>query len=119
EVRALVGGHDGHRRQRLYPVLDPDGCLLGVIGRRELEAVAADSSRSATPVGQLMRAPVVAYGDETLRSVADRMVAARVGVLPVVDRADPRRLLGLVSQYDLLRGRERLLTEERHRERVM
>jgi predicted transcriptional regulator len=93
--------------------------VLGVVGRRELEEMTATRTRRMTAVGEVMRAPVVVFADETLRSVADRMVAAGVGLLPVVDREDPRRLLGLVSQCDLLRARERLLTEERHRERVM
>jgi chloride channel protein, CIC family len=40
-------------------------------------------------------------------------------VLPVVDRDDPERLLGLVTQFDLLRAHERVLVEERHRERPL
>ncbi len=66
-----------------------------------------------------MRPPVVALADETLRHVADRMVAARVGVMPVVERDDRTRLHGLIAQSDLLRARDRLLVEERHRERIL
>jgi CBS-domain-containing membrane protein len=66
-----------------------------------------------------MRTPVVAYPDETLRAAAERMAATRLGVLPVVARDDGGELRGLVSQFDLLRARDRLLAEERHRERVL
>jgi chloride channel protein, CIC family len=66
-----------------------------------------------------MRAATVAYGDETLRSAADRMSSSGLGMLPVVERTDPTRLLGLVGQDALLRARDRLLIEERHRERVL
>jgi H+/Cl- antiporter ClcA/CBS domain-containing protein len=106
-------------RQRLFPVVADDR-LVGVIGRSELIRTLSDPSAERTTVAQLMqRQPVVAYADETLRMAADRMAARRVGVMPVVDRADPGKLLGLVAQIDLLRARERILAEERHRERVL
>jgi hypothetical protein len=40
-------------------------------------------------------------------------------VLPVVERAAPHRLLGLITQYCLLRAHERMLVEERKREQVL
>jgi chloride channel protein, CIC family len=136
DVGELVAlAHDGrHRRQRLYPVVGPDERLLGVIGRRDLAAAAPPAGPGGRDggdsrgdigvadeltVGALMRTPVVAYPDETLRAAAERMAAVRLGVLPVVDREEPGRLRGLVSQFDLLRARDLLLTEERHRERVL
>jgi hypothetical protein len=45
------------------------------------------------------------------------MVSSGHGVLPVTDRDRPDRLLGLVNQFDLLKAHERVLVEERHRER--
>ncbi len=39
--------------------------------------------------------------------------------MPVVDRDDPSRVLGIVSLDDLLRARTRNLEEERARERVL
>jgi chloride channel protein, CIC family len=67
----------------------------------------------------LLREPVTAHADETLRTVADRMVSSGHGVLPVVDHSRPQRLVGLVSQFDLLRAHERVLVEERRRERSL
>jgi CBS-domain-containing membrane protein len=70
-------------------------------------------------VGDFMRREVVvAYPDETLRTVAARMITMGVWRLPVVSRANPRMVMGLISQRELLRARERLLKEERLRERV-
>ena len=119
EVRRQLLASPTERHQRLLPVLGGDGRLLGVVGRRELTEQAEGMDGDAVTIGELMRDPVVAYGDETLRAVADRMAAMRVGMMPVVERDDPARLLGLISQFDLLRARERLLTEERHRERML
>jgi hypothetical protein len=47
------------------------------------------------------------------------MAALGVGVIPVVDRADTGRLDGLITQFDLLTARQKLLEEERHAERVL
>ncbi len=105
------------RRQRLYPVLDPVVGLVGVLpwskvlaGRHQAAATASDA---------MTEAPAVAYPDEILRNVADRMVALGIGAMPVVDRAEPARLEGLVTQFDLFGARQRLLEEERHAERVL
>jgi CBS domain-containing protein len=67
----------------------------------------------------LAEIPAIAFPDETLRAAADRMVAGRHDLLPVVDRDDRGRLVGLVSQADLLAAQERVLIEERHRERPL
>jgi len=118
ELAGLVA--DGHRRrQRLYPVVERDGRLVGVVARKDLAAASGEILDRAADVAGLMRRPVVAFADETLRSAAERMATTRLGVLPVVDREEQDRLVGLVTQFDLLRARDRLLTEERHRERVI
>jgi len=39
--------------------------------------------------------------------------------MPVVDRENPRNLLGIISLSDLLRARTRDLEEERRRERIL
>ena len=115
-----VGASVDAARQRLYPVLDAEGRLVGVVGRRELERAMQIPERRSAPAADVMtREMVVAHPDETLRHVADRMATAHVGILPVVERGDDRQLCGLVSQIDLLRARDRLLVEERHRERVL
>lgn len=120
ELAGLTEDRDGRRRQRLFPVVDDDGRLAGVVGRRELVLALADAaSVEGRLVREVMRPAQVAFGDETLRSAADRMTETRLWVLPVVDRQEPGRLLGLVGQQDLTRARDRLLIEERHRERIL
>jgi chloride channel protein, CIC family len=114
-ARLPEGGDE--RRQRLYPVLDKDEDLIGLLGFSDV--LAAHQSTSSLPASALAHRPIVAFSDETLREIADRMVASGHGVLPVVDRDNPQRLVGLISQFDLLRAHERVLIEERHRERPL
>jgi len=61
----------------------------------------------------------VAFPDEPLRVVVYRMAATGRTRLPVVDRADPFRVLGVVTLADLLHARTRNLDEEHRRERVL
>lgn len=113
---ALLGSPES--RQRLYPVLDGDGDLAGVVGLSDIMRTDLDADDMA--VGELVRkTPILARLDETLRRVADCMVESGVGTLPVVDDGEPARLKGLVSQVDLLRAHARTLEDERNRERVL
>jgi H+/Cl- antiporter ClcA len=114
--RDLPEGADG-RRQRLYPVLDERGALAGVLAWSDV--VLAQQSDSDATALELAHEALVARPDETLRDAADRMIASGYGVLPVLDREEPERLLGLVNQFDLLKAHERILVEERHRERPL
>jgi CBS domain-containing protein len=114
--QALPEG-SAQRRQRLYPVVSADGRLIGVL---PWSAVLAGRATNEQLVGEVMIAPTaIAYPDEILRSVADRMAALGLGVIPVVDRDDTGRLDGLITQFDLLAARQKLLEEERHAERVL
>ena len=105
------------RRQRLYPVMDGDNTLVGVLPwSAVLESKDAPDARVRDA---MTLSPISAFADEILRSVADRMAAQGVSVVVVVDREDPTRVDGVVNQFDLLRAREKLLVEERHTERVL
>ena len=62
---------------------------------------------------------VMAFADEPLRAVVYRMAEHDVTHLPVVERANRSRRVGIVSLKDMLQARLRNLTEERHRERTL
>jgi CIC family chloride channel protein len=115
---------DAHRQrgQRLYPVIDSDERLAGVVAASELEvALAATHTSSADrPLTELVKSdPVIAYADEPLRAVVYRMAQTGLTRFPVVERDDSQRLEGMVSLRDLLRARVRSLDEEFQRERVL
>lgn len=106
-------------RQQLYPVVDDDRKLVGVVKRGDLIA-ANTAGTTAAPVLDLLAVdPVVTHGDQTLRHVAELMAVTGVTTLPVVDRDDPSRTIGIVSLPQLLLGRQRDQQEARDRERVL
>ena len=107
------------RRQRLLPIVAHDGRLAGVVPWVDILELAARNELGKTVDDIMHRHVVVAYPDESLRVVADRMTLRRLGILPVVERERPDRLCGIIKQSDLLLARERNLEEERHRERFL
>jgi CIC family chloride channel protein len=118
---SLHGAHDG-RGQRLYPVVDQVGRLVGVATRRRLQELirAAGSEASSRRLGDVdLTKAVVAYPDEPLRVVVYRMAETGLTRFPVVDREDPGMLVGLISLRDLLKARVLNLEAERRRERVL
>ena len=103
-------------RQRLYPVVDADGRLDGVVTRGRLIAL-DDDERTIADLAEPK--PVVTHADQPLRVVAEQMAVDDVTTVPVVDRADPRRVVGVVSLSQLLAGRRRDQQEARQREQVL
>ncbi|MCZ2109410.1 MAG: chloride channel protein [Dehalococcoidia bacterium] len=113
-----------HQRtgQRLYPVVDNDGRLCGVISRTHLQLLVDQSKNgdAARPVGGVLEGqPIVAFPDEPLRTVVYRMAETGITRMPVVSRQDHCELHGMVALTDLLKARGRTLNEERQRERVL
>jgi CIC family chloride channel protein len=122
QAREMIRPGDKPRGQHLFPVLDDNKHLIGVVSRNHLMKAFEEASGAA---GQIklrdigLHQPVVAFADEPLRVVVYRMVDTGYTRFPVMDPADEKRLLGMVSLDDLLRARSRNLEEERARERVL
>ncbi|MGZ3452147.1 MAG: chloride channel protein [Polyangiales bacterium] len=93
-----------------YPVVDGD-VLIGVLTRRDLLNASLDPERS---LGETVkRAPIVVHPEHSLREAADHMVEARVGRVVVVDKAAPRRAIGILTRSDLLSAHEKRLHARR------
>jgi H+/Cl- antiporter ClcA/CBS domain-containing protein len=108
EIREWLTTGGAETSHQGFPVLDADGHLLGVLTRRDL--LDPTKPASLTTRELVHRPPVVVYDDNTLREAADHMVQAHVGRLPVVDRHDPRKVVGMISRSDLLGAHQPRLT---------
>jgi H+/Cl- antiporter ClcA len=119
-LRRTLRSESSQRLQRLYPVIDDDQRLLGVVTRGELEAL-TDRIRGNpdTRLASVLNTrPVVAHPDESLRMIVYRMAETGLTRFPVVNR-DDRRLVGMIALADLLKARTLNLEAERRRERVL
>ncbi len=119
EVHYTVRDKPTPRGQHLYPVVDEDGDLRGVITRKQVQRLFGSGDAGAM-LGDIAAKPVVAYPDEPLRLVVTRMAESGLTRLPVVEPGNRAlKLAGMISLDDLLQARTRHLTEERHMERVL
>jgi len=115
EVRAILKA--ASRRQRLWPITDDRQCLAGVVTRPDLENWLLEVEPGC--VSDIMNTgAAVAFEDEPLGAIAQRMALTGFTALPVVTRTD-RRITGLITLTDLLAGRRHALETEQRRERVL
>jgi CIC family chloride channel protein len=119
ELYRTLSQRGSSRGQRLLPVVASGGALVGVVSWSDVLERAARHDLDGSVADVMQRHVDVTYPDETLREASDRMAVHRVGVLPVVERGRPDRMVGLLTQFNLLDAREQRITEERHRERVL
>ncbi|MDR3698937.1 MAG: chloride channel protein [Candidatus Sulfopaludibacter sp.] len=114
--------HAGNERksQLLYPLIDQEGKLRGTITRNRLDSLLTGGRFRNTPLSEVATGePVVAYADEPLRLVVNRMAESGYTRFPVVDREGGGKLVGMVALHDLLHARTRALEDEGLRERVL
>ncbi|MCC7498475.1 MAG: chloride channel protein [Bryobacterales bacterium] len=111
-IRAAVS-----RGQRLYPVVDKDRRVKGVVTRKQLLDVRGSAEPDAS-LGCILQDPVTARPDEPLRNVLARMAETGYSRFPVVEY-ESGTLVGMISLRDLLMAESRSLAEERKRERVL
>jgi CIC family chloride channel protein len=112
---------DHRQTQRLLPVVNGDGRLVGVLTREDIRERIEQEGNIVLQrtIGELVRKDTVeAYPDEPLRVVVYRMAERGFTRMPVVERGS-EKFLGLVSLNDLLKARGRHLEEESRRERTL
>ncbi|MFC2072229.1 ASKHA domain-containing protein [Chloroflexota bacterium] len=88
-------GHHG------FPVLDETGYLFGVATLADLEASLRSGKADLTAGDIATREPFVAYPDQSLHEVLGA-TAEDYGRIPVVDRRDGNRLLGVLRRRDIM-----------------
>jgi CBS domain-containing protein len=114
-----IGRHDPAvvRRQALL-ILDSAGKLVGIITRGDvMRALDKDSSGAMTVQEAGKTHLVVTYPDELVSEAAAKLLRFDIGRLPVVDRADERKVVGYLGRAAILAARLRRFNDEHVRER--
>ncbi|MCC6659890.1 MAG: chloride channel protein [Phycisphaerales bacterium] len=115
EVRRWVAAGSPGSGHTGFPIITPEGYLMGVLTRRDLLPLGREPHPEGTRLEELLRRPpVVVYDDCTLRDATDHMVRHDVGRLPVISRLDTGRIVGIITRSNILAAqRSRLMEMER------
>jgi CIC family chloride channel protein len=113
-VKASRTGHHG------FPVVDEDGRLFGVVTLADVEAKMTGEggglSESLRVEDIATKSPIVAYPDQSLYEALLRLGAKDVGRIPVVDRNDTTKLLGVLRRHDIIGAYRKKIEESVRRD---
>jgi len=94
-----------------FPVLDSKGKLSGIVTLSDLRSK-VKSREVYKKIGDIATKNLeVAYPDETLDAVLKRFASKQIGRLPVVDREDKTKLLGLITRSDIVNSYNKKVVE--------
>ena len=98
-------------------VVDDHGHLEAIITRGDiLRAIDSEPSGTATVLESGTPNLVVTYPDETLSEAADKMLRHDIGRLPVVDRRNPKEIVGYLGRGNIMAARLGRMHDEQVRE---
>jgi CIC family chloride channel protein len=90
-----------------FPVVDPQGSLVGIVTLQDLENILSRESmniRSLKVRDVAVANLVTVYADEPIWTAIQKMAPRDLARLPVVSRGGREQLLGLISRSDILRA---------------
>ncbi|HKD11341.1 MAG TPA: chloride channel protein [Thermoanaerobaculia bacterium] len=117
ELSRNISAGDPVGQRQGTPIVNEKGELAGIITRSDLMK-AMERTREQVSVLQAGTASVVVgYPDELLRDAVRRMLDHGIGRLPIVERENPKRLVGYLGRAGVMAARVRMFEEEHLRER--
>ncbi len=119
ELARRIAAHDPEISVHLaWPILDADGQLAGIITRGDVVgSLEQNPEEQLTVLAAGNRHVVTTHPDEMLHDAVTRMLSHDVGRLLVVERKNPKKLLGYLGRGAILKSRLKRLDEERVREK--
>jgi len=112
EVTAWFTARSRDRRMpQGFPVVNEQDILVGVVTWRDIAGADQPDRKRVRDV--IRRPPVLCYDDTTLRDAVDHMVNHNIGRLPVVERENPGKVVGIITRSDVLSSYRRRLDDAR------
>jgi CBS domain-containing protein len=97
---------------------DENGDLVGIITRGDVVRAFGRADDDDVTVGEVGSTKLtVTFPDETLHNAIATMLKNDIGRLPVVERSNPRKVLGYLGRASIMNARQRYHVEEEERAR--
>jgi len=96
-------GHHG------FPIVNESGEFCGVVALEDVEAALSQRDPDQrecdlTAIDVATKSPIVAYPEQSVHDALAQFGGRDVGRIPVVDRNNPKRLLGVLRRHDIVRA---------------
>ena len=117
ELSDLIASGDpelSHRQGTL--IVDEKGQVAAIITRGDLVRAIEKAPPGTTVLEAGTQDLIIAFPDEILHEAVTKMVRHDIGRLPVVQRDNPRQLVGYLGRASVMTARLRRHEEEHHRE---
>ncbi|HEX4299362.1 MAG TPA: chloride channel protein [Gammaproteobacteria bacterium] len=92
------------QRHRAYPVVDVEGRLLGLLTRADIQRYCEEDPARSLAAWFKDAVPASVTPDETGQEAASRMALENLDRLPVVSDDGQRRLLGMLTRFDVVKA---------------
>lgn len=113
DFAAMVARHDpalaGHHA---HPVLNAKGELTGIVTRGDLIRMLETAPSGATIQDCATTRLIVSHPEETLHEAVQKLLHHDIGRLPVVNRDDPKKLVGYLTRQGILSAQSKVHAED-------
>ena len=110
KVEALIALMQSSRHAG-FPVMDPEGRLWGIVTLKDIRDKVKQGELDKTISEIATSNLIIAYPDESLNTVLQRLATKDIGRLPVVSREDSRKILGIITRSDIVKLYDKTIVE--------
>lgn len=104
-----------HSEHTGYPVVNKGGELVGIITLEDIRRTELPGRLEKKVKDVMVRKLILSHPEETLDKTLPKFTLQDVGRLPVVEKENPGKLLGIVTRTDIIKAyNKRLIQEEQH-----
>lgn len=101
------------RKFNSFPVVDAQGRLKGILSLSDCQAALKKGDMSVTARDIATHNVVTVTDEDTYFSALSKISGPDFAILPVVDRNDPEKLLGVISRRDIMSAFSRVIVQDR------
>jgi CIC family chloride channel protein len=94
---------------RGFPVMTEDGFLAGMVTRTDINKAHAERNSEAEIRTVMTRDLIVCYPNESLKTAMHKIASRNIDRIPVVERDNESRLIGILTRKSLINAYNRAL----------